>query len=183
MATVASDLPTERRKEAEHRAAGAVGTNRLFAPLRFSCSSLSFDFFFLIHQDKGHQLQPISSPSSGDSSSTGNSIIRLFRIFQLFKLLPFQSLGPGRTSRCTPSILSRGGAQVSPGEGRSPGGARQRLQEIRHRSSQMGGPAETTLRRYHRFDILIWFYHSGFPCLLIHFFFFSAQLFLRRMTA
>jgi hypothetical protein len=78
VATVASILPTGRLKEAEHRAAGVVGTIRLFAPLQFSCSSLSFDFSFLIHQDKGHQLQPISSPSSGDSSSTGNSIIRLF---------------------------------------------------------------------------------------------------------
>ena len=34
----------------------------------------------------------------------------------------------------------------------------------------MGGPAEATLRRHHRFDILIWFYHSGFSCLPIHFF-------------
>ena len=152
MATVASDLPMERRKEAEHRAAGAVGTNRLFSPLRFSCSSLSFDFFFLIHQDKGHQLQPISSPSSDDSSSTGNSIIRFF---QLFKFLSFQSLGLGGTSRCIPSVFSRGGAQVSPGEGRSPGGARRRLYEIRHRSSRMGGPVKATLRRHHRFDIFI----------------------------
>ena len=160
-----------RLKEAEHCAAGGVGTIRLFAPLQFSCSSLSFDFFFLIHQDKGHQLQPISSPSSGDSSSTGNSIIRLLRILQLFKLLSFQSLGPGGTSRCTPSIFSRGSAQVSLGEGRGPGGARRRLQEIRHRASQMGGPAEATLRRHHRFDIFIWFYHSGFPYLLTHFFF------------
>jgi len=78
VATVASVLPTGRLKEAEHRAAGAVGTIRLFAPLQFSCSSLSFNFFFLIHQDKGHQFQPISSPSSGDSNSTGNSIIWLF---------------------------------------------------------------------------------------------------------
>ena len=124
-------------------------------PLQFPCSSLNFDFSFLIHQDKGHQLQPIPSPSSSDGSSTGNSIIWLLRVFQLFKLLPFQSLGFGRTSRCTPSILSRGGAQVSPGEGRSPGGARRRLQEVRHRSSRMGGPAEAILRRHHRFDIFI----------------------------
>ena len=130
------------------------GYESAFCPLAI-CSSLSFNFFFLIHQDKGHQLQPIPSPSSSDGSSTGNSIIRLLRVFQLFKLLPFQSLGFGRTSRCTPSILSRGGAQVPPGEGRSPGGARRRLQEVRHRSSRMGGPAEAILRRHHRFDIFI----------------------------
>ena len=40
----------------------------------------------------------------------------------------------------------------------------------------MGGLAEATLRRHHRFDIFIWFYHSGFPCLLTHFFLFCLAL-------
>jgi len=40
----------------------------------------------------------------------------------------------------------------------------------------MGGPAEATLRRHHRFDIFIWFYHSGFPRLLTHFFLFCPAL-------
>ena len=79
--TVANDLPTERRKEAEHRAAGAVGTNRLFAPLRFSCSSLSFDFFFLIirirviSSNQYHRLPPATAaqPGTPSSSSSGSS--------------------------------------------------------------------------------------------------------------
>ena len=40
----------------------------------------------------------------------------------------------------------------------------------------MGGPAEATLRRHHWSDIFIWFYHSGFPCLLTHFFLFCPAL-------
>ena len=83
METVASILPTGRLKEAEHRAAGVVGTIRLFAPLQLSCSSLSFDFsssfirIRVISSSQYHLLPPMTAaqpgtPSSGSSSSSSS---------------------------------------------------------------------------------------------------------------
>ena len=84
MVTVASVLPTGRLKEAEHRAAGVVGTIRLFAPLQLSCSSLSFDFsssfirIRVISSSQYHLLPPATAaqpgtPSSGSSGSSSSS--------------------------------------------------------------------------------------------------------------
>ena len=81
---MASVLPTERLKEAEHRAAGVVGTIRLFAPLQFlvhllvSIFSSSFIRIRVISSIQYHLLPPATAaqpgtPSSGSSGSSSSS--------------------------------------------------------------------------------------------------------------